>query len=69
MKQFIHYIINRHQEIIKYFLILTAILLIVFWLPEGGKFKYEFSKGKVWQYEDSYAPFDFAVEKNQGNFK
>ena len=69
MKQFIHYIINRHQEIIKYFLILTAILLIVFWLPEGGKFKYEFSKGKVWQYEDLYAPFDFAVEKNQGDIK
>ena len=69
MKQFIHYIINRHQEIIKYFLIFSAILLIVFWLPEGGKFKYEFSQGKVWQYEDLYAPFDFAVEKNKADLQ
>lgn len=65
MKQLGPYIINKHEEIIKYFLILLAIVLIVLWLPEGGKFKYEFSKGKVWQYEDLYAPFDFSVKKDK----
>ena len=59
-----HYIINRHQDIFKYLLILIAIGLIILWLPIGGKFKYEFSKGKVWQYEEElYAPFDFPVKK------
>ena len=31
--------------------------------PKGGQFKYEFQKGKPWQYENYYAPFDFAIQK------
>jgi len=34
-------------------------------LPKGGKFKYEITKGKPWQYENLYAPFDFAILKNE----
>ena len=63
MKQLTHSIINGHQGIIRYLLILSAIALIVYWLPQGGQFKFEFAKGKIWQYEDLYAPFDFTVEK------
>ncbi|GAA4271836.1 HDIG domain-containing protein [Aquimarina gracilis] len=33
--------------------------------PKGGIFKYEFIKGKPWQYENLYAPFDFAIAKTQ----
>jgi putative nucleotidyltransferase with HDIG domain len=36
---------------------------IVFFFPKGGKFKYEFQKGKPWQYENLYAPFDFSIKK------
>lgn len=32
-------------------------------MPKGGKFKYEITKGKPWQYENLYAPFDFAILK------
>ena len=32
--------------------------------PKGGQFKYEFQKGKPWQYENYYAPFDFAIQKS-----
>tara|TARA_R110002050_G_scaffold65759_8_gene142140 strand:- start:90 stop:2045 length:1956 start_codon:yes stop_codon:yes gene_type:complete len=32
-------------------------------LPKGGKFKYEFQKGKPWQFENLYAPFDFSIKK------
>jgi len=44
--------------------IITA-FLIIYLLPKGGKFKYEITKGKPWQYENLYAPFDFAILKNE----
>jgi putative nucleotidyltransferase with HDIG domain len=34
-------------------------------LPKGVHFKYEFQKGKPWQYENYYAPFDFAIQKTE----
>ena len=40
-----------------------AIGFIVFFFPKGGKFKYEFQKGKPWQFETLYAPFDFSIKK------
>jgi hypothetical protein len=36
---------------------------VVYLFPKGGQFKYEFQKGKPWQYENYYAPFDFAIQK------
>jgi len=35
----------------------------VYLFPKGGAFKYNFEKGKVWQNENLYAPFDFAIQK------
>jgi putative nucleotidyltransferase with HDIG domain len=32
--------------------------------PKSGKFKYSFEKGKPWQSENLYAPFDFAIKKS-----
>lgn len=56
--------IYKNQSLIyKYFLYLVSIGLIVFFLPKGGKFKYEFQKGKPWQYENLYAPIDFSIQK------
>ena len=46
-------------------LYVAAIALVVYLLPKGGQFKYEFQKGKPWQYENYYAPFDFAIQKTQ----
>ncbi|NAY93252.1 HDIG domain-containing protein [Muricauda sp. JGD-17] len=48
----------------KYFLYLVSVALIVFFFPKGGKFKYEFQKGKPWQYENLYAPIDFSIKKS-----
>jgi len=33
-------------------------------LPKGGQFKYNFQKGKLWQYENLYAPFSFTLKKD-----
>ena len=54
----------RSQSVIyKYILYFLTIACIVFFFPRGGQFKYEFQKGKPWQYENLYAPFDFSIQK------
>jgi len=56
--------VYKNQSIIyKYLLYVITIACIVFFFPRGGKFKYEFQKGKPWQYENLYAPFDFSIKK------
>ena len=56
---------KRQSLIYKYLLYFISVGLIVFFFPRGGKFKYEFQKGKPWQYENLYAPFDFSIKKTQ----
>ncbi len=56
--------VYKNQSLIyKYILYVITIACIVFFFPKGGKFKYEFQKGKPWQYENLYAPFDFSIKK------
>ena len=58
--------VYKHQSLAyKYFLYVVSVALIVFFFPKGGKFKYEFQKGKPWQYENLYAPIDFSIKKSQ----
>lgn len=56
---------SNQSLIYKYFLYVVSIGLIVFFFPRGGKFKYEFQKGRSWQYENLYAPFDFSINKTE----
>lgn len=44
-----------------YFII--ALIVVLFFLPREGRFKYEFQKGKPWMHQDLYAPFDFPIYK------
>ncbi|MDF0708618.1 HD family phosphohydrolase [Flagellimonas okinawensis] len=56
--------VYKHQSLVyKYFLYVVSVALIVFFFPKGGKFKYDFQKGKPWQYENLYAPIDFSIKK------
>ena len=48
----------------KLFLYAVTTVLIVYFFPKGGKFKYDYQKGKPWQYETLIAPFDIAIEKD-----
>jgi hypothetical protein len=58
--------IYKNQSLIyKYFLYAVSVFCIVFFFPKGGQFKYEFQKGKPWQYENLYAPFDFSIKKSE----
>lgn len=44
--------------------VVAVTLLISVLYPSNVKFKYEFHRGQIWQYEDLVAPFDFAIKKN-----
>lgn len=57
-------LLRSHSLIYKYLLYFASIAAIVFFFPKGGQFKYEFQKGKPWQYENLYAPFDFSIHKS-----
>ena len=46
-----------------------AVIAITAMLPKQRQFKYELQKGKAWQYEDLYAPFDFVVLKTNAEIK
>ena len=64
MKKFINKLLVNHSLIYKLFLYVATIILVVYLFPKGGQFKYEFQKGKPWEYENYYAPFDFAIQKS-----
>ena len=56
----------KHNAVIyKAILFLITAFAIVYLFPKGGQFKYEFNKGKPWQYDNLYATFDFAIEKTE----
>ena len=56
----------KHNAIIyKIILFIITAFVIVYLFPKGGQFKYDFIKGKPWQYDNLYAPFDFAIEKTE----
>ncbi|MCX2837347.1 HDIG domain-containing protein [Salinimicrobium sp. MT39] len=63
MKSFINSLYKNQDLFYKVFLFLLTTFIIVYMFPKGGKFKYEIPKGKPWQYENLYAPFDFAILK------
>ncbi|MCF8716403.1 HDIG domain-containing protein [Joostella atrarenae] len=69
MKHFLDNLYKNQSLIYKVFLFIITIFLIVYLFPKGGKFKYDFQKGKLWQYETLYAPFDFAIYKTDDEIK
>ena len=64
MKDFINKLYKNHSLIYKGLLFIATTFLIVYLFPKGGKFRYNFEKGKPWQSENLYAPYDFAIKKS-----
>ncbi|HSQ46747.1 MAG TPA: HDIG domain-containing protein [Lutibacter sp.] len=64
MKKIINKLLVNHSLIYKLFLYIITVILVVYLFPKGGQFKYEFQKGKPWQYENYYSPFDFSIKKS-----
>lgn len=64
MKDLVNKFYRNHSLIYKALLYIGTTILIVYLFPKSGKFKYNFEKGKPWQSENLYAPFDFAIKKS-----
>lgn len=69
MKKFLDNLYKNQSLVYKAFLFVLTTALVVYLFPKGGKFKYDFHKGKLWQYETLYAPFDFAIHKTDEEIK
>jgi len=69
MKDFINFLYRNHSLAYKLILFISTTFLIVYLFPKSGKFKYNFEKGKPWQSENLYAPFDFAIKKSEGEIQ
>lgn len=69
MNKFLDNLYKNQSLIYKGFLFILTTALVVYLFPKGGKFKYDFHKGKLWQYETLYAPFDFAIHKTDEEIK
>jgi len=64
MKNLLDNLYKNQSIIYKSFLLALSVFMIVYFFPTGGQFKYEIIKSKPWQYENLYAPFDFAILKS-----
>ncbi|WP_066219113.1 HD family phosphohydrolase [Formosa haliotis] len=64
MKDFINTLYRNHTLLYKALLFICTTFLIVYLFPKSGRFKYDFEKGKPWQSENLYAPFNFAIKKS-----
>lgn len=65
MKRLFLFLTRNQSFIYKVFLYLVSTVLVIYLLPKGGQFKYNFQKGKPWQYENYYAPFNFTIKKDK----
>ncbi len=65
MKSFFARIGQYYSLIYNIIVLALTIGLLAYLLPREVRFKYEFSKGKVWQYDHLYASFPFSVLKTE----
>jgi len=64
MKDFLNKLYQNHSLIYKIFLFIITTVAIVYLFPKGGHFGLDIQKGKIWQSDNLYAPFDFAIQKS-----
>jgi putative nucleotidyltransferase with HDIG domain len=65
MKNIVNKLYRNNTIIYKVILFLVATTAIIYLFPKGGQFKYDFSNGQLWKYDNLYAPFDFAIQKSE----
>ncbi len=58
-------IVNRHQDYLRYVIVIASSLVISYFFPKTGIFKYSFEVGKPWKYDDLIAPFDIGILKTE----
>ena len=61
--------VNKNKAILRkrsvYVSLALAFVVMVFFFPKEGRFKYEYHKGRPWMYETLIAPIDFPILKTE----
>jgi len=63
LKQWVSFLRHNYYEIMKILIFMIVAAIIVWQIPRERKFRFDFQKGKPWQKESLFAPFDFAIYK------
>ncbi len=63
LKQWVSFLRHNYYEIMKILVFMIVAAIIVWQIPRERKFRFDFQKGKPWQKESLFAPFDFAIYK------
>ncbi len=53
------------SKVYRILLFILSCVVIIYFFPKSGKFKYNFENGRPWQSDNLYAPFDFAIKKTE----
>lgn len=69
MKNITNKLYRNHALIYKILLFIGTTIVIVYLFPKSGRFKYNFERGKPWQSENLYAPFNFAIKKTDAEIQ
>jgi len=64
MSKIVNKLYQNNTIIYKVILFLITAVSIVYLFPKGGQFKYEFTNGQLWKYDNLNASFDFAIQKS-----
>ena len=51
------------------FLHISTVAFILWIFPSQVTFNYQYSKGRPWNYENLYAPFDFEIRKTDAQIR
>ncbi len=67
IKEQLSHFILQNKKLMNLLMFLVSALILILFFPEGGKFKYEYQKGKPWMHEVLVAPFDFPIYKSEAD--
>jgi len=54
---------NKRKKWFLFLIVFFSTFILLLFFPRGGRFKYEYQKGKPWMHEVLIAPFDFPIYK------
>src|SRR3954467_4554450 len=60
---------NKHDLYYRIVLITVSIIGITAFLPRQMRFKYDYDKSTIWNYDDLRAPFDFPLYKSKAQIE
>lgn len=69
MNRLIRYIKENIGYLFRISMFAFLLLIIMFFFPRQGKFRYEFQKGSPWQHKDLIAEYNFPIYKTDGEIQ